>query len=153
MDSTLLLGVIAAATVVMATVQVGVIVFAARLAQRINRLVDVVEHEIKPTLARMDGMSADVARVTTIASAQAARLDTILAAVATRADDLLSVAHDSVVAPVRHGAAFIMGLRAALLAFRGFRDESQNSAETQTDAHDQPRSRSERANRRPATAR
>ena len=50
-DSTLLLSVIAVATVIIAIVQIGVVIFSVRLAKRLSRLVDVVEHEIRPTLA------------------------------------------------------------------------------------------------------
>ena len=76
-ESTFLLSVIAVATVIMAIVQIGVVLFTSRLAKRVNRLVDVIEREIKPTLARVDTVSSDVARVTSLASNQAERLDQI----------------------------------------------------------------------------
>ena len=122
--STLLLSVIAAATVIMAVVQIGVVVFAARLAKRVSRLVDVIEHEIKPTLARVDAVSSDVARVTSLASNQAERLDQITSQLIEKIDDILTVADRSGFAPLKQGAGFLFGLRAALSVFR---DESTQS--------------------------
>ena len=123
--STLLLSVIAAATVIMAVVQIGVVVFAAKLAKRVSRLVDVIEHEIKPTLARVDAVSSDVARVTSLASNQAERLDQITSQLIEKIDDILTVADRSVFAPLKQGAGFLCGLRAAFSAFRNESTQSQ----------------------------
>ena len=57
--STLFLGTIALSVLVMATVQVGMIIYGARLAQRVNRLVDQVEKEIKPALTHVNAVSGD----------------------------------------------------------------------------------------------
>ena len=122
--STLLLSVIATATVIMAVVQIGVVVFAARLAKRVSRLVDVIEHEIKPTLARVDAVSSDVARVTSLASNQAERLDQITSQLIEKIDEILTLADRSVFAPLKQGAGVLFGLGAALSAFR---DESTQS--------------------------
>ena len=122
-DSTVLLSVIAIATVIIAVVQIGVVIFAVRLAKRLSRLVDVVEHEIRPTLARVDAVSSDVARVTSLASTQAERLDQITSHLVDKIDEILTAADRSVFAPLRQGAGFLFGLRAALSAFRG--DSSQ----------------------------
>jgi hypothetical protein len=123
-ESTFLLSVIAVATVIMAVVQIGVVLFTSRLAKRVNRLVDVIEREIKPTLARVDAVSSDVARVTSLASNQAERLDQIASHLIEKIDEILTVADRSVFAPLKQGAGFLFGLRAALLAFR---DESTQS--------------------------
>ena len=134
--STWLLSVIAAATVIMAVVQIGVVVFAARLAKRVSRLVDVIEHEIKPTLARVDAVSSDVARVTSLASNQAERLDQITSQLIEKIDDILTVADRSVFAPLKQGAGFLFGLRAVLSAFRDESTQSQQppSSESTTPA-------------------
>ena len=124
-DSTLLLSVIAVATVIIAVVQIGVVIFAVRLAKRLSRLVDVVEHEIRPTLARVDAVSSDVARVTSLASTQAERLDQITSHFVDKIDEILTAADRSVFAPLRQGAGFLFGLRAALSAFRGESSQPQ----------------------------
>ena len=82
--STLFLGTIALSVLVMATVQVGMIIYGARLAQRVNRLVDQVEKEIKPALTRVNAVSGDVNRVTTLAVAQLERVDQLFAQFAER---------------------------------------------------------------------
>ena len=124
-ESTFLLSVIAVATVIMAVVQIGVVLFTSRLAKRVNRLVDVIEREIKPTLARVDTVSSDVARVTSLASNQAERLDQIASHLIEKIDEILTVADRSVFAPLKQGAGFLFGLRAALLAFRDVSTQSQ----------------------------
>lgn len=124
-DSTLLLSVIAVATIVIAVVQIGVVIFAVRLAKRVSRLVDVVEHEIRPTLARVDAVSSDVARVTSLASNQAERLDQIASHLIDKIDKILTAADRSVFAPLKQGAGFLFGLRAALSAFRGESTQSK----------------------------
>ena len=51
--STLFLAAIAAATGVMALIQVGVLIYGARLARRVDRLADRVEREIDPFLGKV----------------------------------------------------------------------------------------------------
>ena len=116
---TLLLGVIAAATGVMAAVQIGLIVYGARLARRVDRLVDKVEREIQPTLTKINSMSSDTARATSLAVAQIERADQLFAQIAERVDHVTTVAQDAVVEPVRQGVALLQALRAGLAALRG----------------------------------
>ena len=130
-ESTLLLSVIAVATVIIAIVQIGVVIFALRLAKRVSRLVDVIEHEIKPTLARVDAVSRDVARVTSFASNQAERLDQIASHLIEKIDEIMAVADRSVFTPLKQGAGFLFGLRAALSAFRD--EATQSKPRTDSD--------------------
>ena len=124
-ESTFLLSVIAVATVIMAVVQIGVVLFTSRLAKRVNRLVDVIEREIKPTLARVDAVSSDVARLPSLASNQAERLDQITSHLIEKIDEILTGADRSVFAPLKQGAGFLFGLRAARLAFRDEATQAQ----------------------------
>ena len=116
---TLLLGVIAVATAVMAAVQIGLIVYGARLARRVDRLVDKVEQEIQPTLTKINSMSGDTARATSLAVAQIERADQLFSQIAERVDHLMTVAEEAVVEPVRQGVALLQALRAGLAALRG----------------------------------
>ena len=117
--ATLLLGVIAVATLVMALVQIGMIIYGARLARRVNRLVDVVERDIQPMVERVNSISTDAARATSLAVAQIERADQVFAQLAGRLDDLMGLAQDALVEPVRQGVALLQGLRAGLAALRG----------------------------------
>ena len=112
------LGVIAVATLVMALVQVGLIIFAARLARKVDHLVAVIETEIKPTLGRVNTMSGDMTRVTALAVAQVERVDQLLERVVDRTDRVTLVAQDALIRPVQQGVAVFEGVRAALAALR-----------------------------------
>ena len=117
--STLLLGTIAVSTLVMAAVQVVIIIYGARLGKRVNRLVDQVEKELQPALSRVNAMSGDANRATSLAVAQLERADQLFARLTERFDYLMTLTQDAVVEPVRQGAALLQGLRAALAAFLG----------------------------------
>ena len=107
--STVFLGVIALATLVMATVQLGIIVYGAKLARRVDRLVDVVETEIKPTLGRVNAMSEDMSRATALAAVQAERFDKLGERMTVYVDQLLELTEDTVIEPMRRGAALLRG--------------------------------------------
>jgi hypothetical protein len=113
------LGVIAVATVVMASVQVGIIVYGARLTRRVDRMVDVVELELKPALDRVNAMGGDMNRATSLAVAQVERVDQLFARVAERVDRLTVVTQDAVIEPFRQGSALLEGLRVAMSVLRG----------------------------------
>ena len=116
--STLFLGTIALATLVMAVVQVGMIIYGVRLVQRVHHLVDQVEKEIKPALIRVNEISGDMNRATALAVAQLERVDELLGQFAGRADNLMTLAQDALVTPLRQGVALLQGMRAALAALR-----------------------------------
>ena len=66
--SEIFLGVIAGAVVVMAVVQVGSIVFAARAVRRLEHLVHQLEHDVRPMVASLQALTADAARATALAA-------------------------------------------------------------------------------------
>ncbi len=115
---TLFLAAIAAATGVMALIQIGVIVYAARLARRVNRLADRVEREIDPFLGKVHEMSNDAARATKLAVAQVERADQLMAQLARRSEETLDMAQRVLIEPARRGLALIEGLRAMFSSIR-----------------------------------
>lgn len=115
------LGIIAAATLAMAIVQVGVIVAAGRLARRVERLADQVEHELKPLFAHLNTIGGDASRAVGLAAAQVERADRLFADLAQRIDQTLATIQGAIVAPAREGRAMMSALRAALDALREFR--------------------------------
>lgn len=117
--STLLLGVIAAATMVMAVVQVGVIVYAMRLARRVDRLSDLIERDITPVLANVNAISASAARAASVAVAQMERMDRLFADLVQRVDETVSLIQGVVLVPAREGRAVLAAITAAIAAFRG----------------------------------
>jgi hypothetical protein len=118
---TVFLGVIAAATLAMAVVQVGVVIAAARLAKRVERLADEVHAEIKPLVARAHAIAQDAQRAASLAAAQVERVDAMMSDLARRVDETAGVLQRAIVAPVREGLAIIAGVKAGLALLRGSR--------------------------------
>ncbi len=115
------LGIIAAATLLMACVQVAVIVFAWRAARRAEALANQVERDIKPLLANLTEVSQNAARTSALASAQVERLDHLFADVARRVDETLTLVQAAIIEPAREGRAVVAAVRAAVAAFRQMR--------------------------------
>ena len=134
--STFLLGAIATATMVMAAVQVGVIIYGARLARRVNRLVTLIEQDIQPMVKRMQSMSGDVARATSLAVAQVERADKIFSQAAGRLEHLMTIAQDALVEPARQGLALFQGLRAGLVALCGVANRQARQTEPMREDED-----------------
>lgn len=118
------LGVIAVAVAVMALIQVGAILAAARLARRVDALTGQIEREVKPLMANLTSMSEEAARAASLAAGQVERVDGLLRDVVHRADDTLGAAQRFISGPARDGAAVVAGVRAAFAALRGIREAS-----------------------------
>ena len=115
------LGIIAAATLSMAIAQVGVMVAAGLLARRIHRLVDQVEHDLKPLLAHLNAIGRDASRAASLAVAQVERADHLLGEAAQRIEQTLTTFQATLGMPVREGRALLVGLRAAINVIRDLR--------------------------------
>ena len=126
--SLVFLGAIALATLTMAVIQVGVIVYAGRLKWRMDRLAETVERDLKPLMGRLKEMSGDAARVTSLAVAQAERVDQLFAEFSQRSDHILSLVQNAVVVPAREGMAVLEGLRAGLAALRSLAERRASQA-------------------------
>ena len=122
----LFLGVIAAATILMAAIQVGAAVFAIGLARRVNRVAEQIEQDVKPLLASLNAISCDAARVASLAAVQVERADRLFADLSQRVEQTLAIVQNSIVAPAREGMAVVSGLRAAMAAFRELRDSARS---------------------------
>jgi hypothetical protein len=116
--SEVFLGVIAVAVALMAAIQVGAIIVAARIAKRVDRLANRIERDIQPVFANLHAMSADAARAASLAATQVERADRLFADLGHRVDLTLDILQQRVLGPAREGAALLAGLRAALGAFR-----------------------------------
>ncbi len=112
------LGAIAVATVVMALIQVGAIVYAARLARRVDRLATKVEQDIQPMIERLTAMSGEAARAAQVAASQVDRVDRMFALLGQRVDHTTAQLQQSLLVPAREGRALAAGFRAGLLALR-----------------------------------
>jgi hypothetical protein len=133
--STILLGLIAVATVVMAAVQIGLIVFAVRLSKRFEVLSTQVEREIGPLAERLTRVADNLQHATGLASAQVERVDRLFTGAGRGADATVSLMQGAVVGPIREGIALVAAVRAVLGAFRSIRG-GRKSARQQARAHD-----------------
>jgi hypothetical protein len=118
-----LLGVIALATLVMASIQVGLVIVAARLGRQIQELGTKLEQDIRPLVANATAVTANAARVSELAVTQVERADRIFADVTQRIDDTSRVIQGAMLAPAREGRALLAAIGAALGAVR----EARNS--------------------------
>lgn len=113
------LAVIAIATLVMALIQVGAIIYAGRLARRVERLTDRLEQEVQPLLGRLTAITGDAARVASLAASQAERVDALLTDVTGQLEEGVAQVKSAVIGPAREGIAVVTGVRAAIAALRG----------------------------------
>ena len=112
------LAIIALAVAVMAAIQVGAVIVAARVAKRVDRLASQIERDIRPVFQNLSAMTADAARAASLAATQVERADRMFEDLAQRVDVTLNTLQDRVLGPAREGAALLAGLRAALGVFR-----------------------------------
>jgi hypothetical protein len=115
------LALIALSTLAMALVQVWGIVHGARTARRLESMLGRVEEDLKPILQRVQEVSAEASRMSTLASAQVERIDRLFGDLATRVDHTASVIQNALVAPAREGWALVSAVRATVGALRGLR--------------------------------
>ncbi len=119
------LGIIAVAVAVMALIQVGAIVAGLRLARRVDRMTTQFEQDIKPLLQHVTSITNEAAKAASLASAQVERIDKTIDHLLTRVDQTVATAHHIMTGPARNGLAVVAGVKAAMGAFRGFREASR----------------------------
>lgn len=108
------LGVIALATLTMAAIQVGVIVYGMSVARRIDRLLKQVEHEMKPLADSINTIARDAARISSLATGQVERVDRLVTDIQTRIEQTATTVQDAILKPLRDGAAIMSGVKAAI---------------------------------------
>jgi hypothetical protein len=134
--SPVFLGVIAGAVLVMALIQVGAVIAAARLATHVNRLAQQVERDMAPLVANLQTIGAEAARASALATAQVERADRLFADVSAKVEETTSVVQQAIMAPAREGLAIMAGLRAALTSLRYARQHAAVRRSARTDEDD-----------------
>jgi hypothetical protein len=129
------LGAIALATLVMAVIQVGIIVYGARLARRAERLVGRIEHDIAPIIERLTSVSHEAARAASLAAHQVERVDRLVTDVSDRVDRTMATAQRALVAPAREAVALTAALKATVGTLRDARRQ-RRAARFGTDEDD-----------------
>jgi hypothetical protein len=115
------LGAIALATVVMAAIQVGAIIYGARLARRTEQLVAKIEQDVAPIIQHLTTISGDASRATTLLTQQVERVDHLVTDMSKKVDRTLAVAQRTLVAPAREGVALAAAVKATVGTLRDLR--------------------------------
>lgn len=111
------LGVMALALVAMAAAQMIMAREVAKVARQAAEATQEFRRELRPLVDKLHKITDDASKVTSLALVQAERVDQFMATTAQRIDEAVSVVQDAVVQPIRHGAAVLAGVRAALAIF------------------------------------
>ena len=120
------LGVIAAATLAIAIVQIGVLVAAGRLARRVDALADQLEHEMKPLFSHLNAIGRDASRAASLATTQVERADQLFSDVAVRIEQALNSLQTTLSTPAREGRALVSAFKAAFRALRDLRTRARS---------------------------
>lgn len=130
------LGVIAAATLIMALIQVGAVVVIAKLARQAQeaagkaqaaiataqQAVTSVREDIRPLIAKANAIAEEAGRTAALATAQAQKIDRLMTDLTRRVDDTSVVVQEAIVTPAREGLAIMAAVKATLAALRSGAD-------------------------------
>ena len=120
--SDVFLGVIAVATLVMALIQIGAIIAALRLSRQAQQMIQSVQQDVRPLIARAHAIAEEASRTVALATAQAQKVDRLITDVSRRVDETAGVLQEAIITPAREGLALVAALKAGLGALRGFRN-------------------------------
>lgn len=127
------LGAIAVAVVVMALIQVGAIIYAARLAKRIDALMARLEHDVQPMLERLTTMSNEAARAATLAAQQVERVDRTMSLLGNRVDKAFGGVQRAIVKPAREGVALAAAVKATVETLRALKRRRREASSSRPD--------------------
>jgi len=119
--SGLFLGVIALATLIMASIQIGALVVALRLGREVKQLASTVQNDLRPLIARATMIADDAAKTAALATTQAQKLDRLLTDVSRRVDETSAIIQTAIITPAREGIALVAAIKAGLSALRTIR--------------------------------
>jgi hypothetical protein len=129
--SDLFLGTIALATLIMAFVQLGAVVVAARVARQAQQTLTAVHHEIRPLIAKASLVADEAARTAVLASAQVQKIDRLVTDLSRRVDETATIVQQAIVTPAREGVALLAAIKAGLAALRGIGDFGRGSSRSE----------------------
>jgi len=125
----ILLGIIAAAVVVIAIAQVAFLLAAYRAGAEAQALVKRLDADIKPLLAQVRAIADEVARTSALATVQAQRIDEMTSRVAGLVEEATATVSREMLAPLRDGLAFVRGLLGAVAGIRRARPARRDGPE------------------------
>jgi methyl-accepting chemotaxis protein len=105
---------------------VGAAVYGARATKRIETLLGRIEQDVQPVLHHARQVSAEAARMSTLAAAQVERVDQVFSDLGRRVDQTAAVIQQALVVPAREGAALFSALRSTVAALKGLRGNGRS---------------------------
>jgi hypothetical protein len=121
--SEIFLGVIALGTLVMALIQVGAIIAAARLAKQAQQMIASVQQDVRPLVAKANAIADEASRTVALATAQAQKVDRVVTDLSRRVEETAAVLQEAIITPAREGMAIIAAIRATMGALGGWRNQ------------------------------
>jgi hypothetical protein len=121
-SSQLFLAIIAAATALMALVQIGAIVVLARVAMQLRDTVSTIQQDIRPLIARATAIADEASKAAVLATAQAQKIDGLVTDLTRRVDETSIIIQQAILTPAREGMAIVAALKAGFGALKGLRD-------------------------------
>ena len=122
------LGVIALATLIMALIQVGAILFAARLGRQVQQLVTTVQQDVRPLIARANLIADEASKTAALATQQAQKIDRLVTDLTHRVDETSTIVQQAIIAPAREGLALVAAVKAGISALRTMRDSRSRAS-------------------------
>ncbi len=119
------LGVIAVGVAVMAVAQIVVLNRLSQVAREASAATSDLRRELTPLIAKAHKIADDAGRVSALALTQVERVDQVFDSAARRIDETLQTVQESIIMPMRQGAAVMAGLKAALAVFRARQDRGR----------------------------
>jgi hypothetical protein len=116
------LGVIAAATLITALVQLGAMVAILRLARQTQTTIADMQREVGPILAKVSTVADEASRTAAIATVQAQKIDRLMTDLVKRVDYTAGIVQEAIITPAREGLAIVAAIKAGLGVVRGFRE-------------------------------
>jgi hypothetical protein len=129
------LGVIALATLTMAAVQVGLIVYGWSVARRVERMLTQVEQNMAPLADSINAIARDAAHISSMAAGQVERVDRLVNDLTSKIEHTAATVQDTILKPLRDGAALMAGVKAALQVVRELTNRS-GDGRSRTDEED-----------------
>jgi uncharacterized protein YoxC len=127
--SEVFLSVIALATLIMAVIQIGAIVAAAKIARQAQQTLATVQKDIRPLIsdmapliAKANAVAEEASRTAALATAQAQKVDKLVTDLSQRVDYTAAVVQEAVIRPAREGMALVAAVKATLGALGRARD-------------------------------
>jgi uncharacterized protein YoxC len=141
----LFLGVIAVATLLMALIQVGAIVVAAKVARQAQDAVGKarttmataeqtltsVREEIRPLILKATAIADEAAKSAKLATLQVEKIDRVITDLSKRVEDTAAIVQEAIVTPAREGLAIVAALKAALAVMRAGGDPHRHASRSE----------------------